>query len=63
MEHSEKAPSCTTRHFVFGALSVVLLGLEGKITLVEVVRDENVAAVSSSGCCHYVEDGQCMSPP
>lgn len=38
--HSEKAPSCTVRHCVFGALSVVLLGLEGKITLVEVVRDE-----------------------
>lgn len=47
---------------MFEALSVVLLGLEGKITLVEVVRDENVAAVSSLGCCHYVQDGHCMSP-
>lgn len=45
MEQSETAPSCTTRSLVFGALSVVLLGLEGKITLVEVVRDENVAAL------------------
>lgn len=63
MEHSENPPSCTARHFVFGALSVVLLGLEGKITLVGVVRDENVAAVSFLGCCHYMEDGQCMSPP
>lgn len=48
---------------MFGALSVVLFGLEGKITLTEVVRDENVAAVSSSGCCHSVEDGHRMSPP
>lgn len=45
MEQSETAPSCTARHFVFGALSAVLLDLEGKISLVEVVRDENVAAI------------------
>lgn len=31
--------------FVFEALSIVLLGLEGKITLVELVRGENLAAV------------------
>ena len=31
--------------FAFEALSIVLLGLEGKITLVEVVRAENLAAV------------------
>lgn len=31
--------------FVFEASSIVLLSLEGKITLVEVVRDENLAAV------------------
>lgn len=46
---------------MFGALSVVLLGLEGKITLGEVVRNQNVAAISS--CCHCVEGGHCMSPP
>lgn len=31
--------------FVFEALSIVLLGLEGKITLVELDRDENLAVV------------------
>lgn len=30
---------------VFEALSIALLSLEGKITLVELVRDENLAAV------------------
>lgn len=31
--------------FVFEALSIDLLSLEGKITLVELVRDEKLAAV------------------